>query len=118
MSSLSGLPYTAAVAAGDWVIVSGQLGVRDGVLVEGVAAQADQALANLADRLAEHGLGLEHLIKTTCFLADLGDFAVFNERYAAALPEPRPARSTIEVSGLPLGAAVEIEAMAYRGERS
>jgi 2-iminobutanoate/2-iminopropanoate deaminase len=117
MSSLSGLPYTAAVAAGDWVIVSGQLGVRDGALVEDFGAQVDQALVNLADRLAEHGLGMEHVVKTTCFLADLEQFAEFNERYAAAFPEPRPARSTFQVARLPLDARAEIEALAYRGER-
>lgn len=116
MSTLSGLPYTPAVAAGDWVLVSGQLGVRDGELIADFTEQVDQALANLADRLAEHGLGLQHLVKTTCFMADLEQFAAFNERYAAAIPEPRPARSTFQVARLPLDAAVEIEAIAYRGE--
>lgn len=114
MTNLSGLPYTPAVAAGDWVVVSGQLGVRDGALVPDFAGEVDQAIANLAARLAEHGLGLEHLVKTTCFLADLEQFEAFNERYAAAIPEPRPARSTFQVARLPLDANVEIEAWAHR----
>lgn len=115
MTSPTGLPYTPAVAAGDWVVVSGQLGVRDGALVPDFDGEVDQALANLRDRLAEHGLGPEHVVKTTCFLADLDRFAEFNERYAAAFAEPRPARSTFEVARLPLDANVEIEAWAYRG---
>ncbi len=72
MSNPTGLPYTPAVAAGGWVVVSGQLGLRDGALVADFAGEVDQAIANLAARLAEHGLGLEHVVKTTCFLADLG----------------------------------------------
>lgn len=115
MTNNTGLPYTPAVSAGEWVAVSGQLGMRDGVLLEDFAAEVDQALANLADRLAEHGLDFSHVVKTTCFLADLNQFAVFNQRYAAAFLEPRPARSAFEVARLPLDARVEIEAWAYRG---
>jgi 2-iminobutanoate/2-iminopropanoate deaminase len=115
MSNLTGLPYRASVAAGEWVVVSGQLGLRDGVLAADFVDEVDQLLANLAAQLAEHGLGMEHVVKTTCFLIDLGQFAVFNERYASAFPEPRPARSTIQVAGLPLGANAEVEAWAYRG---
>ena len=115
MTSATGLPYTPAVSAGDWVVVSGQLGIRDGELLEDFEAEVDQALSNLADRLADHGLDLGHVVKTTCFLADLDQFAVFNQRYAAAFPEPRPARSAFEVARLPLDARVEIEAWAYRG---
>jgi 2-iminobutanoate/2-iminopropanoate deaminase len=115
MTNLTGLPYRASVPAGDWVIVSGQLGLRDGALVEDFAGEVDQAIANLAAQLAEHGLGLEHVVKTTCFVVDLGSFPEFNDRYAAAFSEPRPARSTVQVAGLPLGARAEIEAWAYRG---
>ncbi|MFN8017013.1 MAG: Rid family hydrolase [Acidimicrobiales bacterium] len=114
MSNPLGLPYTPAVAVGDWVVVSGQLGLRDGQLPDGFADEVDQAIANLADRLAEHGLGLQHVVKTTCFLLDLDQFGEFNERYAAALPEPRPARSAFQVARLPLDARVEIEAWAHR----
>ena len=114
MTDPTGLPYTAAVAAGDWVVVSGQLGLLDGALVADFAGEVDQVLVNLGARLAEHGLGLEHVVKTTCFLADLDQFAVFNERYAAAFVEPRPARSAFEVARLPLDARVEVEAWALR----
>lgn len=115
MSNPTGLPYTPAVAAGDWVVVSGQLGLRDGTLVDDFAGEVDQALANLADRLAEHGLTLGHVVKTTCFLLDLDQFGIFNERYAAAFAEPRPARSAFQVARLPLDARVEIEAWALKG---
>jgi 2-iminobutanoate/2-iminopropanoate deaminase len=114
MTNPSGLPYSPTVAAGDWVVVSGQLGVRDGALVEGFAAEVDQVMTNLAARLAEHGLGFEHLVKTTCFLADLDRFGEFNERYAAALGEHRPARSAFQVARLPFDANVEVEAWAHR----
>ncbi len=115
MTHPTGLPYTPSVAAGDWVVVSGQLGLRDGALVEDdFAAEVDQVIANLAAQLEGHGLGLEHVVKTTCFLTDLDRFGVFNERYADAFTEPRPARSAVEVSRLPLGGRVEVEAWARR----
>ena len=113
MTNPLGLPYTPALAAGGWVILSGQIGLGPEGLPEDFGAQVDQVLVNLRDRLSEHGLGLEHVVKTTCFLTDLGRFDEFNAAYAAAFTaEPRPARSTIEVAGLPIGAAVEIEAWA------
>ncbi|CAN5794284.1 RidA family protein [soil metagenome] len=114
MTNPTGLPYTPAVAAGDWVVVSGQLGLVDGALVADFAGEVDQTLVNLAARLAEHGLGLEHVVKTTCFLADMEQFPIFNERYAAAFAEPRPARSAFQVARLPFDANVEIEAWAHR----
>ncbi|HWJ96949.1 MAG TPA: RidA family protein [Acidimicrobiales bacterium] len=114
MSNPTGLPYRPSVAAGEWVVVSGQVGRRDGAIVEDFAGEVDQLLANLAAQLAEHGLGMEHVVKTTCFLLDFAQFGEFNERYAAAFPEPRPARSTVQVAGLPLGAHAEVEAWAYR----
>lgn len=115
MTNPTGLPYTPAVAAGEWVAVSGQLGLGPGGLPATFAEEVDQTIANLAARLAEHGLGLEHVVKTTCFLADLDQFAEFNERYAAAFAEPRPARSAFQVARLPFDANVEIEAWAHRG---
>ncbi|MGN6694100.1 MAG: RidA family protein [Aquihabitans sp.] len=114
MSNPTGLPYRPSVAAGEWVVVSGQVGLRDGAIVEDFAGEVDQLLANLAAQLAEHGLGMEHVVKTTCFLLDFAQFGEFNERYAAAFPEPRPARSTVQVAGLPLGANAEVEAWAQR----
>lgn len=114
MTHPTGLPYRPSVAAGDWVVVSGQLGLCDGVLVAGFGAEVDQVLANLTERLAEHGLGLADVVKTTCFLADLDQFGEFNEHYAAAFAEPRPARSAFQVARLPFDANVEIEAWAHR----
>ena len=99
--------------AGPWLVVSGQVGLKDGVLVEGVVAQSQQALANVAAVLAEHGARLEDVVKTTVFMADIGDFATVNGVYAEAFGQHRPARSAIAVAGLPLGALVEVEAWAY-----
>lgn len=108
-------PYTPVVRAGDFIIVSGQVGVSDGVLVDGgVAAQARQAVANLDARLAEMGAELADVVKTTCFLIDMDAFATFNDAYVEAFGNHRPARSTVAVRELPVGAQVEIEAMAYR----
>lgn len=108
-------PYSPFVRAGDFVIVSGQGGMRDGVVVEGgVTAQTSQTIANLAERLAEADAELTDVVKTTCFLTDMGTFAEFNDAYAEAFGDHRPARSTVEVSALPGGMAVEIEAWAYK----
>jgi 2-iminobutanoate/2-iminopropanoate deaminase len=108
-------PYTPAVRAGDFVFVSGQLGMRDGSLVEGgVAGQTAQAVANLSDRLAEMGVTLSDVVKTTCFLIDMDTFATFNAAYVEAFGDHRPARSTIAVRELPAGGRVEIEAVAFR----
>jgi 2-iminobutanoate/2-iminopropanoate deaminase len=108
-------PYSPFVRAGDFVIVSGQVGMRDGVIVEGgVTAQTAQTIANLADRLADAGAQLTDVVKTTCFLTDMGTFAEFNDAYAGAFGDHRPARSTVEVSALPGGMNVEIEAWAYK----
>jgi 2-iminobutanoate/2-iminopropanoate deaminase len=107
-------PYTPAVRAGDWVVCSGQLGLRDGVLVEGgVTAQTAQVIENLGTLLESMGAGLTDIVKTTCFLADMGDFAVFNDAYMSGFGDHRPARSTFGVAALPLNALVEIEAWAY-----
>jgi 2-iminobutanoate/2-iminopropanoate deaminase len=107
-------PYTPVVRAGDWIIVSGQLGLRDGALVEGVAGQTSQAISNLQGHLASVGAELGDVVKTLCFLADMGDFATFNEAYVAGFGDHRPARSTIGVAALPMGGRVEIEAWAHK----
>jgi 2-iminobutanoate/2-iminopropanoate deaminase len=108
-------PYSPFVRAGDFIIVSGQGGVVDGVIVEGgVTAQTEQTMRNVADRLADAGASLNDVVKTLCFLTDMGTFAEFNEAYAAAFGDHRPARSTVEVSALPLGMNVEVEAWAYK----
>jgi 2-iminobutanoate/2-iminopropanoate deaminase len=111
-------PYTPAVRAGEWVICSGQLGLRDGSLVDGgVTEQTAQAIENLGTLLTSMGAALTDIVKTTCFLADMGDFAAFNDAYAAGFGDHRPARSTFGVAALPLGGRVEIEAWAYAPQR-
>lgn len=108
-------PYTPAVRAGDFIIVSGQGGMQDGAIVDGgVAAQTAQTMSNLADRLADMGAGLSDVVKTMCFLTDMDTFSTFNAAYAEAFGDHRPARSTVEVSALPGGMAVEIEAWAHK----
>ena len=108
-------PYTPVVRAGDWIIVSGQLGMQDGTLVSGgVAAQTAKAVENLKAQLASVGASLDDIAKTLCFLTDMDTFATFNEAYVAGFGDARPARSTIGVAALPAGGAVEIEAWAYR----
>lgn len=107
-------PYTPVVRAGDWIIVSGQLGMKDGSLVEGgVLAQTTQAIVNLKAQLASMGAGIDDIAKTLCFLTDMDTFPTFNEAYAKGFGRARPARSTIGVASLPFGGAVEIEAWAY-----
>lgn len=108
-------PYTPVVRAGDWIIVSGQLGLDGvGLVAGGVGAQTAQAVRNLQAQLATMGAGLADVAKTLCFLTDMDTFPVFNEAYAAGFGDSRPARSTIGVAALPAGAAVEIEAWAFR----
>lgn len=103
------------VAAGDWLVVSGQLGVSGGSLVTGGAgAQLGQAISNLSSLLAGHGAGLGDVVKTTVFMTDMAQFDEVNAAYSAAFGEHRPARSAVAVAGLPLGALVEIEAWARR----
>jgi 2-iminobutanoate/2-iminopropanoate deaminase len=109
-------PYTPVVRSGEWIVCSGQLGMKDGALVEGgVASETSQAVANLAGLLESEGASLNDIVKTTVFLTDMADFAAMNDAYVAAFADHRPARSTIGVAALPLaGAAVEIEAWARK----
>ena len=110
-----GAPYSQGIVAGDFVFVSGQLGVdpESGNVVEGgITEQTERALRNLQAILEEAGSGLDRLLKTTIFLTDLGDFAGLNEVYARFVGETPPARSTFQVAALPSGALVEIEAIA------
>jgi 2-iminobutanoate/2-iminopropanoate deaminase len=110
-------PYSPAVRAGDWIILSGQVGLdpKSGVLVEGVEAQARQALANVATVLGDCGATLAHVAKSLVFVTDLAQFPTVNAVYAEAFGEHRPARSTVQVAALPAGAEVEIEVWAYTG---
>ena len=109
-------PYSPAVRAGDWLALAGQVGIDPGTgrLVDGgVAGQTRQALANVAAVLGDCGASLGDVAKTTVFLLDMGDFPVMNEVYAEAFAGHRPARSTVAVAALPLGALVEVEVWAY-----
>ena len=110
-------PYSAAIEAGDFVFVSGQIALNPatGKLVEGdTAAQARQSLENLKTILDAAGLGFADVVKTTIFLTSMGDFAAVNDVYKTYVAEPYPARSTIAVAALPMGAKVEIEMTALR----
>ena len=109
-------PYSPAVRAGDWLALAGQVGIdpSTGSLADGgVGAQTRQAMANVAAVLGDCGATLADVAKTTVFLVDMGDFPVMNEVYADAFAGHRPARSTIAVAALPLGARVEVEVWAY-----
>jgi 2-iminobutanoate/2-iminopropanoate deaminase len=109
-----GAPYSQAIRTGDYVFVSGQIGLKPdhGELAGSIEEQTEQVFANLGAILAEAGTGLDRLVKTTVFLADFEDFAAMNEVYARHVGDSPPARSTVEVSALPSGAKVEIEAIA------
>ena len=107
-------PYTPIVRAGDWLIVSGQVGVLDGKVVPGgVAAETTQALANADALLRSEGSSLADVRKTTVFLRHMRDYGLMNDAYVAALGDNRPARSCVAVVELPIVALVEIEAWAY-----
>jgi 2-iminobutanoate/2-iminopropanoate deaminase len=110
-------PYTPIVRAGEWLVVSGQVGIADGKLVSGgLAGELRQAVANLADLLATEGASLADVTKTTVFLRHLGsDYPIMNEIYMELFGDHRPARSAIGVADLPLGALVELEAWAHVG---
>ena len=110
-------PYSPIVEADGWLVCSGQLGLVDGALVEGVAAQTAQSLKNAAALLAGHGASLADVVKTTVFLADMADFTEVNRVYAEAFGDHRPARSTVAVAGLPMAGLVEIEVWARKSAR-
>lgn len=108
-------PYSQAVKAGGFVFCAGQIPLDPvtGELVAGdVTAQTERVLQNVKAVLAAAGSSLEQVVKTTVFLQDLGDFAAMNAVYARFFPNHPPARSTIQVAGLPKGARVEIEVTA------
>jgi 2-iminobutanoate/2-iminopropanoate deaminase len=109
-----GAPYSQAIAAGGFVFVSGQLGLKPGdtAISGSIEEQTEQVFANLKAILEEAGSGLDRLVKTTVFLQRLDDFQAMNEVYAKYVGEQPPARATVEVAKLPSGALVEIEAVA------
>ena len=105
-------PYTPLVRAGDTLYVSGQLGLLDGALVDGLDAQVRQAVANLADLLAAEGATLSNIVKTTVLLDSIDDYVAMNTAYTESFGDHRPARAAFAVEALPLGGLVEIEAIA------
>lgn len=110
-------PYSQAVDTGSLVFCAGQIGLDPGtgtLVAGGAAAEAEQALRNLAAVLTAVGLGLADVVKTTLFLVDLSEGPAVGAIYTARFAEPYPARSTVQVAALPAGARVEIEAIAVR----
>lgn len=110
-------PYSQAVMAGPLLFASGQIPIdpATGQVVDGdVAAQTDRVLRNLESVLAAAGLGFAHVVKTTVYLKDLADFESMNQVYGRFMPEPAPARVTVEVARLPRDVRVEIDLIAAR----
>ncbi len=107
-------PYSHANKAGNMVFISGQIPLTaDGTLIdESIEAQAKQCLENVKSIIEEAGGTLENIVKTTIFVTDLGNFAKVNEVYATFFTQNHPARTTVEISKLPLGVGIEIEAIA------
>ncbi len=108
-------PYSQGWTAGDLIFTSGQIPVdpATGAIPEGITAQAEQSCKNVGAILAAAGVGFENVVKTTCFLADMGDFAAFNEAYAKFFTS-KPARSCVAVKELPKGVLCEVEAIAVK----
>ena len=109
-------PYSQGIAAGSTVYVSGQLPIdpATGAMPEGIQAQTAQALKNITNILAEQGMTLDNVVKTTVFLADLADFVPMNEVYGQFFSQPYPARSAVQVAKLPKDAPIEIECIAVK----
>jgi 2-iminobutanoate/2-iminopropanoate deaminase len=108
-------PYAQGVRVGQWLFLSGQIGldpVSGELVAGGVVAEAERVLANLRAVLAAAGMTFDHVVRTTIYLVDLGDFARVNEIYARAISAPFPARATVGVAALPRGARIEIDAIA------
>ena len=110
-------PYSQAIEVNGFVFASGQIPIdpATGDFVEGgIKEQTKQALTNASNILKEAGTDLSHVIKTTVYMADMGDFAAMNEIYAQFFNEPYPARSAVAVKALPKGALVEVEVLAAK----
>jgi 2-iminobutanoate/2-iminopropanoate deaminase len=112
-------PYTPVVRAGDWLVVSGQVGLGPDGLVEGFGAQLAQALDNLRGLVEGAGARLDQVAKTTVFLTSMDDYAAMNDAYVGFFDTHggghRPARSAVAVAALPIGALVEVEAWVHVG---
>ena len=111
------LPFSEAVRVGDTLYLSGQIGIRPGTLElapGGIAGEARQTLENIRTTLETHGYSLRDVVKCTVMLADIGEWAAFNEVYRGFFAAPYPARSAFGTSGLALGARVEVECIAVK----
>ena len=114
-------PYSQAVHVGDFVYTAGQIPLvpETGKLIEGgIEEQTRQVMQNLAHILEAAGSSLAHIVKTTIFVTNLADFAAINKVYGSFFASDPPARSTVQVAALPLGANIEIEAVAIRASHS
>ena len=110
-------PYSQAKVAGDTLYASGQIPINPAtgnVEAEGIEAQAEQAIKNVGEILKAAGTDYAHVVKTTCFLADMGDFVAFNAVYEKYFTD-KPARSCVAVKSLPKGVLCEVEVIAYLG---
>ena len=111
-------PYSQAVAAGGFLYASGQIPINPetgNVEAQGIVAQAEQAMINVGEILKAAGAAYDRVVKTTCFLADIADFAAFNEVYAKYFTH-NPARCCVAVKDLPKGVLCEVEVVAYLGD--
>ena len=109
-------PYSQAVVAGEWVFASGQIAIDPAtgeVIDGGIAEQTDRVMKNLAAVLRETGLSLNHVVKTTVYLADMETFEEMNEVYARHFGGHRPARATVQAGALPKSVGVEIDVIAH-----
>ena len=110
-------PYSQAIMTKDMIYTSGQIPIdpkAGKIVAETIEAQTEQVMKNLKAVLATAGVGMDRIVKTTCYLADINDFAAFNGVYAQYFLENPPARSCFQVAALPMGAKVEVEVVAVR----
>lgn len=111
-------PYSQAVVTGNLIFTSGQIALDPNtgkIESDTIEGQTEQVMHNLRCVLAEGGVAFDRVVKTTCFLADMNDFAAFNEVYGKYFPENPPARSCVQAAALPKGAKVEVEVIAVKG---
>jgi 2-iminobutanoate/2-iminopropanoate deaminase len=110
-------PYTPVVRAGDWLAVSGQVGLRDGSIVNGgLRAELTQALTNMRELIESEGGRIDQVVKTTVYLLHMRDYPLMNEAYVEFFGDHRPARSAVAVVELPIYALIEVDAWAYLGD--
>ncbi len=109
-------PYSQAVEIDGFVFCSGQIGIdpQKGALVEGIENQTHQVMKNIKEVLKSAGLNFGHVVKTTIYISDMSTYPTVNGIYGGYFPDHKPARSTVQVAGLPLGALVEIEVIASK----